>query len=64
MIGARGELQLAHRRAHQALTLILQLTKLAYLTDAHIGVGNNVGGLPICKAFVLNIARSLYTGAD
>ena len=50
-IGACGQLQLTHGRPHQALTLqqaqciafSLQLTKLANLPDAHIGVGDDLG---------------------
>jgi hypothetical protein len=48
VIGTRRQIKLRHRRPHQTLTLrlrstqrdafILQLAKLPYLPDAHIGV--------------------------
>jgi len=66
MIGACGQLQLTHRRPHQALTFSLQLTKLPDLSDAHIGVGDDVGcfGVGIRESGLLNISGGLYTFAN
>jgi len=63
MIGACGQLQLTHRRPHQALTFSLQLTKLPDLSDAHIGVGDDVGcfGVGIRESGLLNISSGLHS---
>jgi hypothetical protein len=42
MIGSRRQIELSHRRAYQMLTIVLQLAKLPYLSDAHIGIANDV----------------------
>ncbi len=41
MISTSRQIELTHRCPHQALTFILQLAKLPYLPDAHIGVAED-----------------------
>ena len=43
VICTRRQIELTHRHPRQTLTLILQLAKLPYLSDAHIGVADDVG---------------------
>jgi len=43
MMGTLRQIELTHRRPHQTLTFILQLAKLPDLSDAHIGIANNIG---------------------
>ena len=64
MISTRRQIELCHCRAHQTLPLILQLVKLPFLPDTHVGIADDVAGFPICKAFILNITRSLYASAN
>ncbi len=66
MIGACRQIELTHRRPHQALTFRLELAKLSYLADAHIGVAEDVGvgRLGVGKSVVLNISGGLHALAD
>ena len=66
MVGARRQVELSHRRPHQTLTLILQLTKLPYLPDAHVGVGDDIRALGVesFESGLLNISGGLYTLAN
>src|SRR5688572_4504134 len=64
MISTRRQIQLRHRRPHQALTLILQLAGLSYLPHVHICVANNARGAIRGEALVLNIPRGLDTSPN
>jgi hypothetical protein len=64
MISACRQIELSHRRPHQALTFILQLAKLPYLPDAHISIRNNVRCFVPREAGKLNVARRLDSCTD
>jgi hypothetical protein len=42
MIGTRRQIELHHRRMHQALALLLQLAEVPHLPNAHIRIRDNV----------------------
>ena len=66
MISTRRQIELSHRRPHQTLTLTLQLTRLPYLPDAHVGVGDDIRALGVesFESGLLNISGGLYTLAN
>ena len=62
MIGTRQQIELTHRRSHQTLTFVLQFAKLPYLSDAHIGIADDLRAVT-GESLLLNISRGLYSGA-
>ena len=42
MIRSCRQIHLTHRRPHQTLTFVLQLAKLPYLPDTHVGIADDV----------------------
>jgi hypothetical protein len=63
VIGTRRQIKLRHCGVHQTLAFILQLAKLPYLPDAHIGVTDDIGTV-IRESFLLDITSGLHTCAD
>ena len=64
MIGARRKVELAHRRAHQAVASFVQFAELAHLGHAHIGVTDNIRRTGLRKALQLSLAGGLHALAD
>lgn len=66
MIGARRQVELAHRCPHQTLTFGLEIAKLPYLPDTHVGVAEDIGigRLGIGKSVMLNISCGLDAFAN
>ena len=64
VIGTCRQIELTHRRPHQALTFGLEAAKLPDLVDAHVCVAKDIGRLEIGKSVMLNVPCSLHAFAD
>ena len=60
VIGARAQLQLPHRRAHEILACCVDRAELLHLGRAHVAVDEHVGLAQLGEAFVLDLARRFH----
>jgi hypothetical protein len=64
MIRPRGQIELRHRRSHQALTILRKFAELPYFPHPHVGITNDVRDFDIRESCLLNISRSLDACTD